>query len=172
MAGRKTARLKQSGTAGGSPEDFTNRAIFAGNHEGTGRGAGGSADFRKFENTTVIKDTFSLAGIADEQAQKRFLEDGLIYNGMFRVLCDGGKDIEKEVLNHPQRREQARRIMREWGMDEERQREFLNRNRQTENNNDAEKKLLLLRGQNSSTKKATHSKNNIPAFPFGNCNIN
>ena len=37
--------------------------------------------------------------------------------------------------------------MREWGMDEERQREFLNRNRQTENNNDAEKKLLLLRGQ-------------------------
>lgn len=103
--------------------------------------------FESLKNTTVIKDTFALAGIADEQAQKRFLEDGLIYNGMFRVLCDGGKDIEKEVLNHPQRWEQARRIMRKWGMDEERQREFLNRNRQTENNNDAEKKLLLLRGQ-------------------------
>ena len=60
--------------------------------------------FESLKNTTVIKDTFALAGIADEQAQKRFLEDGLIYNGMFRVLCDGGKDIEKEVLNHPQRR--------------------------------------------------------------------
>lgn len=84
--------------------------------------------FETVKDAPVFSDLLTLSGCQTDQDKKVFLEDRLIYEGMFRQIIGGGKNVERDVLNNPENRKKAEKIMSEWGMDKAYQKEFLTRN--------------------------------------------